>query len=205
MHVIEEFTPEHDPASASTPAEKEYRIRNITITTGNKSATYSIDPQSEPDKEGTWRVFLLPIEMKVVDRDDPKKKWGSEKNHNASKPVYAGESCGDMVSWKLGGTDSWSSTTFTWTAEGPGGETITGPTGAGKNEWTINDADQDTANNWLKWKPGKWKIKVQIGSTQAEFEQEVGWRTEDYVVIVIGVRSRISTKWLDDGPAFAVR
>jgi hypothetical protein len=60
-HVIEEFTPEHDPAS--TPAEKEYRIRNITITTGNKSATYSIDPQSEPDKEGTWRVFLLPIEM----------------------------------------------------------------------------------------------------------------------------------------------
>jgi hypothetical protein len=128
-------------------------------------------------------VILLPIEMKVVDRDDPKKKWGSEKDHNASKPIYAGESCGDMVSWKLGGTDSWSSTTFTWTAEGPGGETITGPTGAGKNEWKIADGDDDTANDWLKWKPGKWKIKVQIASAQAEFEQEVGWRTEDSVVI----------------------
>jgi hypothetical protein len=69
-HVIEEFTPEHDPAS--TPAEKEYRMRNITITTGNKSATYSIDPQSEPDKEGIWRVFLLPVEVKAhQDKDGP--------------------------------------------------------------------------------------------------------------------------------------
>jgi hypothetical protein len=121
--------------------------------------------------------------MKVVDRDDPKKKWGSEKDHNQTKPVYAGESCGDMVSWKLGGTDTWGSTVFTWTAEGPGGETKTGPTGAGKNEWKIADGDDDTANDWLKWKPGKWKIKVQIGSTQAEFEQEVGTRTEQYFVV----------------------
>ena len=138
------------------------------------------DPADEPMKK---TARLLPIEMKVVDRDDPKKKWGSEKDHNQTKPVYAGESCGDMVSWKLGGTDTWGSTVFTWTAEGPGGETKTGPTGAGKNEWKIADGDDDTANDWLKWKPGKWKIKVQIGSTQAEFEQEVGWRTEDYVVI----------------------
>jgi hypothetical protein len=128
--------------------------------------------------ENQW--LLLPVEMKVVDRDDPKKKWGSEKDHNAGKPIYAGESCGDMVSWKLGGTDTWSSTVFTWTAEGPGGETITGPTGAGKNEWKIADGDDDTANDWLKWKPGTWKIKVQIGSAQAEFEQEVGIRTEQY-------------------------
>ncbi|MEY3480196.1 MAG: hypothetical protein RIQ71_971 [Verrucomicrobiota bacterium] len=135
------------------------------------------------DKPISWTGALLPFEMKVVDRDDPKKKWGSEKDHNASKPIYAGESCGDMVSWKLGGTDTWGSTVFTWTAEGPGGETKTGPTGAGKNEWKIADGDDDTANDWLKWKPGKWKIKVQIGSAQAEFQQEVGIRTEQYFVV----------------------
>ena len=87
-HVIEEFTPEHDPAS--TPAEKEYRMRNITITTGNKSATYSIDPQSKPDKEGTWRVFLLPIEIKEVASDQindsdcnklPTAKYAGEPNN----------------------------------------------------------------------------------------------------------------------------
>jgi len=142
--------------------------------------------------------------MKVVDRDDPKQKWGSEEDHNQSKPIYAGESCGDMVSWKLGGTDTWSSTVFTWTAEGPGGETKTGPTGAGKNEWKIADGDDDTANDWLKWKPGKWKIKVQIGSAQAEFEQEVGSRTEQYFTIgtipheappTAGVNPRIIQQW----------
>jgi len=177
-----------EPDRSGTPVVK---VLSWTNTTGaTNSPRYTIDPLNYTNANGSrqtntgwYEVTLLPVEMKVVDRDDPKKKWGSEKDHNASKPVYAGESCGDMVSWKLGGTDSWSSTTFTWTAEGPGGETKTGPTGAGKNEWKIADGDDDTANDWLKWKPGKWKIKVQIGSTQAEFEQEVGWRTEDYVVI----------------------
>ncbi len=128
-------------------------------------------------------VLLLPVEMKITDRDDPTRKWGDEKDHNLNMPIYAGESTGDMVSWKLSGTDSWTNVMFTWMGEGPGGETVTGPTGAGKNEWTINDADGDMATDWLNWKPGEWKIKVQIGSSQAEFEQEVGWRTEDYVVI----------------------
>jgi hypothetical protein len=126
---------------------------------------------------------LLPIEMKIVDRDDPKKKWGSEKNHTQSKPIYSGQTTGDMVSWKLAGADSWTNVTFTWSAEGPDGETIAGPTGAGENEWTINDNDDDTAANSLTWKPGNWKIKVQSGAAQTEFEQEIGWRTEDYVVI----------------------
>lgn len=125
---------------------------------------------------------LLPIEMKVVDRDDPTRKWGDEKDHHSNKPIYAGEKNGDMVRWKLAGTDSWTNVTFTWTAEGPSG-TIAGPTGVGKNEWTITDADADTATDWLTWEPGKWKIKVQIGSSQAEFEQEIGVRTTDVVVV----------------------
>jgi hypothetical protein len=126
---------------------------------------------------------LLPIEMQVANRDDPAQKWSDSKYFSSSEPIYAGESCGDMVSWKLGGTDSWDSTVFTWTAEGPSGETKTGPTGVGKNEWRIADGDADLANDWLKWKPGKWKIKVQIGSIQTEFEQQVGWRTESHLVI----------------------
>lgn len=154
-------------------------INNSGVIVGE--GTYA-DP-AIPNRPAEPRAFLLlPLELKVVDRDDPKKKWADAKDW-PSKPIYAGASCGDMVSWKLAGTDGWSSTTFTWTAEGPGGETITGPTGAGKNEWKIADGDDDTANDWLKWKPGKWKIKVQFGSTQAEFEQEVGTRTEQYFVV----------------------
>ncbi len=147
----------------------------LTLTLKPKKTTSS-SPQ-------TLSASLLPIEMKVVDRDDPTRKWGDEKDHNASKPIYAGESTGDMVSWKLAGTDNWTNVTFTWTAEGPGEETITGPSGPGKNEWTINDADDDTATDWLNWKPGEWTIKVQIGSSQAEFTQEVGVRTEEYFVV----------------------
>lgn len=124
----------------------------------------------------------MPIELKVVDRDDPTKRWNSAKGHSLSRPVYAGESCGDMLGWKLGG-DTWGSTYIEWTAEGPNNELITGPSGDGITEWAINDADQDVDTDWLKWKPGKWKIKVLIGSTEVELDQEVGWRTEDFLVI----------------------
>ena len=126
---------------------------------------------------------LLPIEMQVADRDDPAAKWSDAKDRSLTKPIYAGRSCGDMVSWKLGNTEAWSSTVITWTAEGPGGETKSGPTGAGKNEWKIAEGDADTAIDWLNWKPGKWKIKVRVGTTQFEFEQEVGVRTEEYFVV----------------------
>ena len=140
-------------------------------------------PSGGMESEVDVELVLLPVEVKVTDRDDPKKRWADAKNHSSSKPIYAGKSTGDMASWKLAGTDSWTNVTFIWTAEGPGGETVTGPMGAGKNEWTINDADEDTATDWLKWKPGTWKIKVQIGATQAEFEQIVGVRTDDVVVV----------------------
>jgi hypothetical protein len=128
-------------------------------------------------------VLLLPINVSVVDRDDPKKKWADKKPSDSGKPIYAGEKNGDMVSWKLEGTDSWTNVTFTWTATGPTGQTVTGPTGAGKNEWKIADGDDDTANDWVKWDPGKWKIKVQIGASSSEFEQVVGARTTDVVAI----------------------
>ncbi|MEO0452856.1 MAG: hypothetical protein AAFY98_01805 [Verrucomicrobiota bacterium] len=142
------------------------------------------DDQGNPIPPEKKVVLLLPIEISVVDRNDPKKQWGDEEQADMSDPIYAGETTGDMVSWKLGGTDSWSSTTFTWTAEDPNGETVTGPTGAGKNEWTIHNDDSDTSKDWLDWAPGTWTIKVQIGSgASAEFKQEVGIRTEQYIAV----------------------
>jgi hypothetical protein len=126
---------------------------------------------------------LLPVEMRITDRDDPKKKWTD--NVVKTAPVYSGKSTGDMVSWKLGGTDSWTNATFSWSAEGP--ETKTGPSGTGKNEWKIADGDEDTAKDWIDWKPGKYKIECAIsfggGSSTAEFEQEVGVRTDDVVAV----------------------
>lgn len=122
--------------------------------------------------------------MKVVDRDDPKKKWGDEKDLSIGKPIYAGENSGDMVSFGPKGAESWSSLNWKWTATGPNDETINGPNGVGKTEWTINNDDDDAAVDWMKWKPGKWKIKLEIGpNIKTEFEQEVGWRTEAYLVI----------------------
>lgn len=125
---------------------------------------------------------LLKMDVEVVDRDDPTNSWGDEQPRNISEPIYAGESTGDMVRWSIG-VGSLSSLNFTWTAEGPNGETKTGPSGVGEDEWKIANGGNDASNNWLNWKPGTWTIKVLIGSTELEFEQEIGWRTEDYVVI----------------------
>ena len=150
-------------------------------------------------------VLLLPVEMRITDRDDPKKKWAD--NVVKTALVYSGKSTGDMVSWKLGGSDSWTSATFSWSAEGP--ETKTGPSGTGKNEWKIADGDEDTAKDWLDWKPGKYKIKCAMSfaggsSSTAEFEQEVGERTEQYFVAgtipfetedTTGVLPRVVTQW----------
>ena len=129
-------------------------------------------------------VNLLPVEVKVVNRDDPKKTW-ADAQASAAGTVYAGKESGDMVSWKLNGLDS---ATFTWKATGPTGNVISGPTGSGKNEWKIADGDSDTTNDWLKWKPGKYTIKCTVQPTggssfDIDLDQEVGWRTESWMVI----------------------
>jgi hypothetical protein len=180
VNWLELFTPEDENPDDEIEPTITAEAKRAVIQE-NESETFTIDPSTTLDKEGTWS--LLPVEVKVVDRNDPTKKWADAKDHSSANPIYAGESNGDMVRWRLSGADNWTNITFSWSAEGPGGETITGPTGAGKNEWTIHDGDDDTATDWLKWKPGKWKIKVQIGSAQAELEQEVGVRTTDVVAV----------------------
>lgn len=127
-------------------------------------------------------VRLLKVDLDVVNRDDPTKTWNNAQTYLIAEPIYSGESTGDMVRWSIG-DDSLSNLNFTWTAEGPNGETKMGPTGVGEGEWKIANGGNDISSDWLDWKPGKWKIKVLIGSSEIEFEQEIGWRTEDYAVI----------------------
>ena len=160
----------------------------VTITVSYANSLYFSEykpPMEWPDIDGcTLFVYRVPLEMRITDRDDPKKKWSD--NALRTAPVYSGKSCGDMVSWKLGATGSWTNASFSWSAEGP--ENKTGPSGTGVNEWLIADGDHDTTNDWLKWKPGKYKIKCTLSSgvessSTVEFEQEVGVRTEEYFVV----------------------
>jgi hypothetical protein len=179
------FIPEDDPETEDIDESENVEfISTIPVDwdgESNESGVFEIDPGAiSSTKDGTYR--LLKVDVEVVDRDDPTKVWGDEQPRNISEPIYAGESTGDMVRWSIG-DGSLSSLNFTWTAEGPNGETETGPTGVGKNEWKIADGDTNTSVDWLDWKPGDWKIKVVIGSAEVEFEQEIGVRTEEYFAI----------------------
>jgi hypothetical protein len=158
-------------------------------------ATYTPQSSSDPIPAGGHGVMLIPIQLRVDDRDDPTQTWSSNVLQPGLVPVYAGQVDGDMVSWKLGGTDSWTSATFTWTVTDSNGNpvvdqngvTITGPSGAGINEWRIatwSAGGNDPANQWLTWNPGTYNIKCTInGTTSATFQQVVGQRTKDVVVI----------------------
>ncbi len=166
------------------------RIYSWTAQAGvSESPVFTSDPITNSDNPesaplGYSVLGRLSVEMRIADRDDPKKKWAD--NIVKTAPVYSGKSTGDMVSWKLSGTDSWTNATFSWTAEGP--ESKTGPSGIGKNEWKIADGDEDIAKDCLDWLPGKYKIRCAIsfagGTTStAEFDQEIGVRTDDVVVV----------------------
>jgi len=141
------------------------------------------DPSSvDPTLENADTVALLPIEVRVSDRDDIKNDWSNARVHSQDEPIFAGRDSGDMVVWELLG-EGLGSETVTWSASGPNGEEVTGPSGKGEVEWAFRDGDEEDAD-WLSWVPGTWKIKVEYGDSEVEFEQEVGWRTE--CVLVIG-------------------
>jgi hypothetical protein len=131
------------------------------------------------------KVLLIPVEVKYVDRDDPTKTWTTvdqPKSLPANQAIYAGKDTGDLVSWSLP-SGTFSGSTFTWTAErktpiSPA-VTITGVAGVDKTEWKLG--------NPIDWKPGTYKIKCSVtkdGNTiPLEFEQRVGVRTDDLVVV----------------------
>jgi hypothetical protein len=62
VNWFEEFTPEDTNPEDGVEPEKIYVLKTATIT-GAESAVYMINPAQTPDKEGSWRVFLLPVEV----------------------------------------------------------------------------------------------------------------------------------------------
>lgn len=56
---------------------------------------------------------------------------------------------------------------------------IQGPKGVNEYQWILDGSAYS-----LDWKPGRYKIIVDIGSNTLELgEQEIGWRTDEYVII----------------------
>lgn len=142
-------------------------------------------------------VVLLPVEIETnyVDRDDPVRTWttaGAAKKLPIDQPIYAGKETGDLVSWRLAPniTSLFNGGTYMWTAERKEpafpAVTVMGVMGVDKTEWKLV--------NPLDWKPGTYKIKCSINkdgnTTLLEFEQRVGVRTDD--IVVIG--------WIDPAP-----
>lgn len=130
-------------------------------------------------------VLPMPVETRIVNRDNPGKQWQDNALIIKPAPVYSGKSTGDMISWKVGGSDRWAGASYNWSATGP--ETKAGPSGAGKNEWKIAK-DGNKKPGCMDWKPGKYQIScdvtLQDGSKfTVGSEQEVGTRTDHVVVI----------------------
>lgn len=85
---VQEFTPEDDNLYDSEVPDKQYIFKHEYIQ-GNESSTYEIDPQSDPEKEGTWETKLVPYSIKVdQDKADPNgvppKYSNAPKNYIAS-------------------------------------------------------------------------------------------------------------------------
>lgn len=89
---VEEFTPKDDNVYDETIPEKEYLFKNTTIydapsDTGaqSESDTYTIDPKSDPTKEGSWRVYLLKVDACVDANRDLAIDLGGSDHTNPTK------------------------------------------------------------------------------------------------------------------------
>lgn len=128
-------------------------------------------------------LLIVPVDVEFVNRDDPTKKW-SDSEDGAGMKIYSGARGGDMIKWKVGtvnGELDWNSISIEWFAQGPQGQSVPGP--GGSPEWMISNESDDSVNQWLTWDPGKWKLYMTVGGAQTYIEQQIGWRTDDYVVI----------------------
>jgi hypothetical protein len=136
-----------------------------------KGKTFSVGP-------------LLPIEVKVVNRDDPTKTW-------TTGPVTSGPLAytsptisevsdvknGDLISWSVPGLTGGS---FQWWATGPNNSRKDAATSVTSNEWKLEDP--------LDWLPGKWRIHCKHtpssgSAVEFNFEQDLGYRSPHITVI----------------------
>jgi hypothetical protein len=127
---------------------------------------------------------LLPIEVKVVNRDNPAKTW-------TTGPVTSGPLAytsptisevsdvknGDLISWSVPGLTGGS---FQWWATGPSGSRKDAPSSVTGNEWKLEDP--------LDWLPGKWRIHCRYtpsggAAAEIDYDQNLGYRSPDITVI----------------------
>jgi hypothetical protein len=159
-------------------------VKPIEIPAGaNESIAIVLKP--EGGAPGTSkRQRLLPVEVRVVNRDDPAKTW-------TTGPVTSGPLAytsptisevsdvknGDLISWRVPGLSGGS---FQWWATGPSGSRKDAPSSVTGNEWKLEDP--------LDWLPGKWRIHCRYtpsggAATEFDFEQNLGYRSPDITVI----------------------
>ncbi len=126
---------------------------------------------------------LLPIEVKVVNRDDPAKTW--EHSSVAFGSAFTSPTImevsdvknGDLISWSVPGLTSG---TFQWWATGPSGSRKDAPLSLTGNEWKLEDP--------LDWTPGIWRIHCRYTPSSGppaefDFEQRLGYRSADILVL----------------------
>lgn len=130
------------------------------------------------------RVRLLPVEVKVVNRDDPAKTWttgpvtsGPLAYTSPTISEVADVKNGDLISWSVPGLTDGS---FQWWATGPSGSRKDAPPSVTSNEWKLEDP--------LDWLPGKWRIHCRYtpssgSAMEFDFEQSLGYRSPHITVI----------------------
>jgi hypothetical protein len=169
------------------PASTE--VITLTIPAGALySPPYDVTPDA-PDTPHTnvsdylKVVRLLPVEVKVVNRDDPTKNWDT--GPVTSGPAFTSPTIsevsdvknGDLISWKIPGLTGG---TFQWWAAGPNGSRKDAPTSVTTSEWKLEDP--------LDWLPGNWRIHCRYtpsggAATEFDFEQKIGYRSADITVL----------------------
>tara|TARA_B100001093_G_scaffold459661_1_gene472967 strand:- start:1674 stop:3125 length:1452 start_codon:yes stop_codon:yes gene_type:complete len=132
-----------------------------------------------------------------VNRDDPRNSLATSQGTQdleRDQPLYSHPVLGDHVHYRLNFPSDEirqsilaQTSNIKWTAEPMEGyddlSTITGPESSADYEWII-----DGRSYQLDWKPGKYKVKAEITlhsgiSFFAEYEQEIGVRTDDVLAI----------------------
>jgi hypothetical protein len=139
-----------------------------------------------PAEENTEvTLTLLPVEISVVNRDDPAKTWttgpvtsGPLAYTSPTIPEVSDVKNGDLIRWEIPGLPLG---LFAWWAEGPNGSRKEGPS-SHNPFWKIEDP--------IDWLPGAWDICCRYTKTFGDpiaatfrFKQNLGYRSPHITVI----------------------
>jgi hypothetical protein len=156
--------------------------------------------KTSPDSDIIWINVSPQISIEYVDRDVPTRIWSDRVSSQGSVTLYAGETNGDMVEWSLSDSSRYASSTISWKAMHSDGTEILGPIGIGEVSWNISNISIPES---LTWKPGDYEIIVTVDGHDLQFTQEIGWRTEEY--LVVGQVKPLFEYDIGEGPKLTLR